>query len=392
MSTIRFTYIEISFMSKKQQKILKYLTFSGKFLIFRVKVERKLLSMKTGNKIRTISSLVIFFLILSSLTIAQNTYQLDFADPTTYSVTCGSVNPAQWTVKNDSCLLYTPYLYPTGTEDSINVKFIIRINQSGNLDATDNCYIQHQINDGTWVTDTALVGLGLDAVFTLDDSMKLSRTDFFRFRIAMETNDQTQFWAIKDGDIIISNVSTTGTLPVEFLEFSGKINNDKILLSWSTASEVNNDFFTVENSENGVDFNSIGYVEGAGNSNNVLKYSYVDENPYEITYYRLKQTDYDGGFTYSQIIKVSLHESSNGEIIIIAANGEINVITNAVESGQLHVNVYSLSGALLFNNSINVWNGSNTINVKPDISGNSIYLVSVSLNGQQPVNTKVYMN
>ncbi|MFH0866877.1 MAG: hypothetical protein V1904_11830 [Bacteroidota bacterium] len=181
-------------------------------------------------------------------------------------------------------------------------------------------------------------------------------------------------------------------MPIELLSFNAKEKDDNVILNWSTASEVNNDFFTIENSENGIDFNTIGYIEGSGNSNSVLDYNFVDENPYKISFYRLKQTDYDGGYTYSQIIKVSLNETSNGEIIIIAANGEIKVMTSDTENGQLQVNVYTLSGTLLFINSINVEDGSNTIKIKPDIEGNSIYLVSVSLNGQQPVNTKVYMN
>lgn len=339
-----------------------------------------------------ISTVSLFLILFCSSVFAQD-YTLDFKDASTYSVTCGSVNPAQWEVKNDSCILYTPVFYPSSGEgDSIMVSFTIRINQSGNLDPTDNAYIHHQINSGTWNLNKKYDGVDYSCVFTYTDSMKVAKTDNFRFRIALQNNNKTNFWQIKDGNIEVHNVTYGSPLPVELLNFSGKADKNFVLLQWSTASEVNNDFFAIENSENGIDFNTIGYLEGAGNSNNVLDYNFVDENPYDISFYRLKQTDYDGGFTFSQIIKISLHESSNGEIIIIAANGEINVMTNAVESGQLQVNVYSLSGALLFNNSINVWDGSNTINVKPDISGNSIYLVSVSLNGQQPVNTKVYMN
>jgi hypothetical protein len=189
-------------------------------------------------------------------------------------------------------------------------------------------------------------------------------------------------WNFKEGD----------PMPVELLSFNAKEKDNDVILNWSTASEVNNDFFTVENSENGIDFNAIGAVEGAGNSNSVLDYNFVDENPYELTYYRLKQTDYNGGFTYSQIVKVSFNEASDGDIFIVAANGEIKVMTDATESGQLQVNIYSLTGTLLYNNTTNVKDGSNTINMKPDIEGNSIYLVRICLNGHQTVNSKVYFN
>lgn len=349
--------------------------------------------MKIKGKIMIRSCAVSLFMILFCISAIAQDYTLNYKDASTFSVTCGSVNPAQWEVKNDSCILYTPVFYPvSGEGDSIMVSFTIRINQSGNLDPTDNAYIHNQRNSGTWNLNKKYNGADYSCVFTYSDSMKVARTDNFQFRIALQNNSKTNFWQIKDGDIQIHNVTYGGMLPVDLISFNGEADKNFVLLQWATASEVNNEYFTVEISENGVDFNTLGYVEGAGNSNCVLYYNCVDENPYQISYYRLRQTDYNGGFTYSEIIRVSLKESTDEEIIIAATGGEINVMTNNVESGQLHVNIYSLNGTLVYNNSINVEDGSNTISVKPDIEGNSIYLVSVSLNDQQPMNTKVYMN
>lgn len=334
------------------------------------------------------------YIISFCLPVFSQDYTLNYKDPTTFSVTCGSVNPAQWEVKNDSCILYTPVFYPTseGAGDSIMVSFTVRINQSGNLEPTDNAYIHSQLNSGSWGLHKKYDGEDHSCVFTYSDSMKVAKTDNFRFRIALQNDSKTNFWQIKDGDIQIHNVTYGGSLPIDLVNFSGQAENNTVILNWSTASEVNNDYFTVENSENGVDFSVFGFVEGAGNSNSILDYSYTDENPYSVNYYRLKQTDYNGGYTYSQVIKVSLQELKNGEIIIAAADGEINVMTNNIEVGELHVRIYSLNGTLIYNNSINVEDGSNTIHVKPDIEGNSIYLVNVSLNDKQPLSAKVYMN
>ncbi|MBL4733799.1 MAG: T9SS type A sorting domain-containing protein, partial [Flavobacteriales bacterium] len=79
------------------------------------------------------------------------------------------------------------------------------------------------------------------------------------------------------------------------------------LLKWETASETNNDYFTVERSIDGASFNSIGTVPGAGHSNTRLSYEFADKNLLHqgeqlLYYYRLKQTDYDGQFAYSEII------------------------------------------------------------------------------------------
>jgi hypothetical protein len=94
----------------------------------------------------------------------------------------------------------------------------------------------------------------------------------------------------------------TGTLPIELVSFdAGKNEEQRVTLTWVTASEINNNFFTIERSKNGFDFVPILNIPGAGNSTSTLHYSIEDENPLEgDNYYRLKQTDYDGAFTYSE--------------------------------------------------------------------------------------------
>jgi hypothetical protein len=94
-------------------------------------------------------------------------------------------------------------------------------------------------------------------------------------------------------------------LPVELASFKGDCNTGRVQLNWSTASEMNNDRFTVERSTDGArTWTAIKTVNGAGNSNKLIRYSYVDETPFATTYYRLKQTDFDNTSKYSNIIKV----------------------------------------------------------------------------------------
>ena len=85
---------------------------------------------------------------------------------------------------------------------------------------------------------------------------------------------------------------------IELLFFNAKLeNNTYVDLTWSTASEINNDYFTIERSQNGVYFQEFDIVEGAGNSTHKINYSLIDRDPFDgISYYRLKQTDYDGKF------------------------------------------------------------------------------------------------
>lgn len=95
-------------------------------------------------------------------------------------------------------------------------------------------------------------------------------------------------------------------LPVELLYYTAESDNTKVSLKWSTASELNNDRFIIERSENSIDFITVGQVKGAGNSNSIKEYSCIDKNNKKGTfYYRLKQIDFDGVYKYLDIKAVS---------------------------------------------------------------------------------------
>lgn len=94
--------------------------------------------------------------------------------------------------------------------------------------------------------------------------------------------------------------------PIELLSFEGQRTGDQITLSWRTASELNNDFFTIEKSVDGDAFHPLATIDAAGNSRTEQAYQFVDPKPVVgQNYYRLKQTDLDGQFTYSNAINVT---------------------------------------------------------------------------------------
>ncbi|MBK8053073.1 MAG: T9SS type A sorting domain-containing protein [Saprospiraceae bacterium] len=104
------------------------------------------------------------------------------------------------------------------------------------------------------------------------------------------------------GQIVVTPMNI---LPVTLIDFSVKNYDSQNHLYWSTASETNNDHFSIERSSDGRNFSVISRVEGAGNSSSRLDYRYSDQSPLpDVSYYRLKQTDYDGKFEYSSIVAV----------------------------------------------------------------------------------------
>lgn len=107
--------------------------------------------------------------------------------------------------------------------------------------------------------------------------------------------------------LIIDNVviAPYSTLPIELVSFNATTHNNSDVLDWITASQVNNDFFTVERSADAISWEKIKEVAGAGNSTQSMHYSTViNETLTGIYYYRLKQTDYNKRASYSPIVSV----------------------------------------------------------------------------------------
>jgi len=112
-------------------------------------------------------------------------------------------------------------------------------------------------------------------------------------------------------------------LPIELLSFSANCLDDKTQLNWATATETDNNYFEIEKSNNGNNFENIGIVYGAGNSSSIINYEFDDNNKTEFTsYYRLKIVDFDNNFTYSKTISTNCKETANTEVNIYnPANG-----------------------------------------------------------------------
>ncbi|NOT76206.1 MAG: T9SS type A sorting domain-containing protein [Cyclobacteriaceae bacterium] len=106
----------------------------------------------------------------------------------------------------------------------------------------------------------------------------------------------------------LGSTSAATTLPIKLVNFAAKVDPTfSVQLSWSTVTEIENDYFTVQRSSNAKEWESLERIEGAGNSTSLLNYFATDKNPLNgRSYYRLKQTDYNGDVTYSEIVPVNL--------------------------------------------------------------------------------------
>ena len=143
----------------------------------------------------------------------------------------------------------------------------------------------------------------------------------------------------EDGNLAdeIENISSSisSLLPIELTSFTATATDYGFAFNWVTASEVENDYFTLEYSIDGVDFNEIDYVHGAGTTSETSEYEYRwDEAPeFDVVYFRLKQTDYNGEYSYSDVIAASRKKSSGangtfryGPLNLQIVDGELRYI------------------------------------------------------------------
>lgn len=183
----------------------------------------------------------------------------------------------------------------------------------------------------------------------------------------------TDIWIASDGTL------TGPFLPIELMYFDAVVcnNNRNVCLNWATASEKNNDYFTVERSVDGAEFTEVTKVQGSGTSYVKKYYSAIDEHPLnDVSYYRLKQTDIDKSFSYSPIVAVAL----DFEISVQNPSPafDIPVVLKGNKGAVFEVKLVDVLGKTVYNESITLGaNGNNKldINLANRISSGIVYLV-----------------
>jgi hypothetical protein len=187
-----------------------------------------------------------------------------------------------------------------------------------------------------------------------------------------------------DGDKIwtapIWFTKSAGPLPVEMLSFTAEKNENSIALKWSTASEINNDYFSLKRSNSDFDFKEIVRFPGSGNSTEVNKYEAEDESPYEgINYYRLDQFDYDGTEYSSGIIPVEFSSSKKSLFVFPnpSSNGEIEFTFHSGDSESFIVELFNSEGNGVYASSYYIANGTDHYKIPAGNYPDGIYFLRI---------------
>lgn len=172
---------------------------------------------------------------------------------------------------------------------------------------------------------------------------------------------------------------TPSTLPVNLTSFTGKLNGaDGVALSWSTASEQNNDYFELLRSDDGITWSIIKTIKGKGNSTQVSTYGYIDPSPLAGTnYYLLKQVDFDGSSTSFKAVSVNYKLSTAGYLNAYYNNGNLTISTkgDAITKGTL--NIHNLNGQVLLSKTISLNAGAHDVSLPLSLK-TGLYILSIS--------------
>lgn len=152
-------------------------------------------------------------------------------------------------------------------------------------------------------------------------------------------------------------------LPIRLVKFLVTTKGNCAELSWQTATEINNSGFYIERSDNGIDYKSLDFVEGAGDSNELIDYTYLDCTIERNAYYRLLQVDYDGQFDYGPVVYLTLNQLNKLSVYPNPFQDQVKISGHQGETYSIILS--DVTGqALLLEESVNLFDGENLISEK----------------------------
>jgi hypothetical protein len=150
----------------------------------------------------------------------------------------------------------------------------------------------------------------------------------------------------------ISVSSTNCALPIEFINFYASFDQGHVLLQWETALEKEADYYSIEQSSDGINFVEIGKIKSAGNSSDIVHYAFTDTNPTNGTvYYRVKEVDKNGNTSYTEVRSLN-KEDATLNVFPNPSNKEFNLIYNSYFNNPVTIIVRSITGAIVYETTV----------------------------------------
>jgi len=192
--------------------------------------------------------------------------------------------------------------------------------------------------------------------------------------VGLDPNFPTGIVGVDYSTIVICSL-----LPVELVNFGLDNKENSILLNWETKSELNNDYFVILRSENGIYFEEIGEVDGMSNSSSPVNYQFSDERPLIGTsYYKLKQIDFDGEISFSQVLRTNFTLRNVFSLYPNPTNSDINLLLSVDHNTTIYIEVFDALGGLVFVQNQAVLNGTNSVPLHIEVFNEGVYFCRVT--------------
>jgi len=294
--------------------------------------------------------------------------------------TCGTVIGT--TLGNNQIL--TPDVYCIGDATTLVGNLIL--DAQGNADALFVIQINGALSTAVHSTITLQNAATLQNVFwQINGAVDLGDSSIFRGtivangairlleRATLYGRGLTRAGAIYLHNNVIEGLTPVNALPIELLSFTAKQDGKNVQLNWLTASETNNDFFSIPRSQDGLTFVDIIKIPAKGNCTTKQQYSAVDYNPFVgVSYYKLKQTDIDGKSSFSKVVSVKIENMFNFSIYPNPFSNEATISLNDEANNYLYtLKIFKSTGEEMF--CVNLCNQFTALNTSCFPSGMYYY-------------------
>ncbi len=263
----------------------------------------------------------------------------------------------------------------------------------GGSDAFILCY--NPTKDTIWAKSIGSSGYDDGIGLTVDNAFGVYTIGNFSSTVDFNPNAGTfNLTSLGNPDIYALKLDQPILLPIELTSFTAYCEPNSIHLSWQTASESNNDYFEIDRSVDAINFTTIGEIDSQnGNSSNIQNYYFDDKNLLnDDTYYRLKQVDKNGIFSYSDIVhlKCNIKNEESSSSINIYPNptvDNLNIFINTPIESDAIINVYDIYASLVLQKQILILKGNNFFDINVSNVAAGTYVLEVVSN-----NTLVHRN
>ncbi|MFY0593161.1 T9SS type A sorting domain-containing protein [Roseivirga sp.] len=182
-------------------------------------------------------------------------------------------------------------------------------------------------------------------------------------------------------------------LPIQLIEFKAEAKSSNVALSWSTASEENNAFYSIERSADGIEYEVIARLDGAGTSDGLNEYSFTDQSPLKgLSYYRLKQTDVGGASSYSPVESVFISAEESLKVVVmpnpVSVSQEVKLKIDLPEgTKEVNLYVFNSQGSRVLNASLSIENNLHSFSTDHLKSG--IYFIKIQVDKRKALTKRL---